>query len=482
MFERTGAYNIYTLKGGIFYFMLFGGFIYLSVINGVYGLSILGVFLFLWVIKLLYNKPEIGVNLLLVVSFFASGMTRLVPLPLGLSIDFLMLIIWLVLIVKGFEKANWNLKNNSLTYGMGIWAVYCFFEIFNPEAKSLLAWVYAVRGLAMNGLLLVPLIFLVYNKKKNFNFFINTWFVISIILGLYGAKQFWFGVYSFEQKWLDEFGHVTHVLWGEFTRMFSFTSDANQFGCSQAHVAMVAIIFFLKANGWFKKIFYGLTAAVCIYGMFISGTRGAIIIPIIGLAFYLILSKNFKVLTLGSVAGGLVLYLLVFTFVLNNVEPIRRMRTAFNATEDASFLVRLENREKLAWYLSDKPFGGGVGSAGSWGKRFSPGTFLANFETDGHYVRIKAETGVVGLYLFIAINVYLVLVMVLKVWRLKDPILRDKMAALLCGVIGCLVSNFSAAVTVALPTSLLMLFSMCFIYMSTKWDKGEEYLDFLKLN
>ena len=49
------------------------------------------------------------------------------------------------------------------------------------------------------------------------------------------------------------------------------------------------------------------------------------------------------------------------------------------------------------------------------------------------------------------------------------------MAALLCGFIGCMVSNYSAAVTVALPTSVLSLVSMAFVYMSQKWDKNQSY-------
>ncbi|NQY68114.1 MAG: O-antigen ligase family protein, partial [Flavobacteriales bacterium] len=357
---------------------------------------------------------------------------------------------------------------------VAVWMLYCFLELFNPLAPSILAWLYAVRGLALYGILLVPLIFLIYNKQKDCQTFIDIWFTASILLGLYGAKQFWFGLFAFEQAWLDDGGAVTHVLWGVFTRMFSFSSDANQFGSSQAHVMMIAIIFSIEDNSK-RKWFYYITAAVSCYGMFISGTRGAIIIPIIGLAIYLVLSRNYRVLLLGSFVGGLLLYLLVFTFVLHSVEPIRRMRTAFSATKDESFNVRLENRANLDAFLSDKPFGGGIGSAGVWGKRFSPDNFLANFETDGQYVRIQAETGIVGLYLYYIIHLVMISNMLIIVWRLKTKKLRNIMSGFTCGVIALMVANYGAAVTVALPSSVIVLWSIAFVYMSPKWDRGEEY-------
>lgn len=441
--------------------------------------GLLGFVALIYIIRVVYNRPDLALSFMFFYAHFTVGLTRLIPAPFGLLLDGIMFLLWLVLFFKGFYKGNWSLKNNSLTYLVGLWMLYCFFQLFNPESPSVLAWFYAVRGLAMNALFLVPLLFLIYNKQKHFDTFINIWFGVSIFMGLYGAKQFWFGPTGFEQRWLDAGGHVTHVLWGKFTRMFSFTSDANQFGCSQAHVASIAVIVFSTTKKLWKKIFYGSTAVICIYGMFISGTRGAIVILIISIGIYLLLSKNIKVIALGSIAGGMLLYILVFTYMFHSVAPIRRMRTAFQATEDASFQVRVENRAMLDRYLSDKPFGGGIGSAGVWGKRFSPGTFLANFETDGHYVRIKAETGPVGLYLYLLIHGIIIGKMLLISWRLKNPKLRAFMGALTCGVIGCMVSNFSAAVTVALPSSVLIYASMAFVYMAEKWDRGEELSDFI---
>jgi hypothetical protein len=474
-FNKTGAHKIYTKIGTSVLLLAIVIIGYCMSKNSyAFFISIL-LITTLYLVYKVYKKPIIALNALLIVSFFAVGLVRLIPLPLGLSIDLLLLLTWLILFFKGFKGADWSIKNNSLTYCLAIWMLYCFLELFNPEAKSMLAWFYAVRGLALYGIFLVPLIFLVYNKRKNCNTFINIWFTISILLGLYGAKQYWFGLFAFEQAWLDEGGAVTHVLWGEFTRMFSFSSDANQFGSSQAHAGLVAVIFSFGEKKTVRKIFYYLTAIICFYGMLISGTRGAIIIPIVGFSIYLALSKNYKILILGSVTGAVLLYIIAFTYIFNNVAPIRRMRTAFSATEDASFQVRLDNRANLDIYMADKPFGGGIGSAGVWGKRFSPGNFLSDFETDGQYVRIYAETGIVGLYLYYILHIIIIGKMILISWKLKNPKLRTLIIGFTSGIIALMVANYGAAVTIALPSSVLVLWSMAFVYLSPKWDKGEEH-------
>jgi len=358
--------NRHSVKFSVLAAILLGVLIAKSIY---FGVAVLAFFIVSYLFFKLYQKPKIGLDFLFVFSFFAVGLTRLLPLPFGLVVDFITVGIWCVVFFKGGGQINWKPLSNILTYGLLIWALYCVLEIFNPESSSFLAWFYAVRGLALNGILLVPLIFLFYKSYNDFKKIIHIWFVLSILLGLYGAKQYWFGLFSFEQKWLDEGGHVTHVLWGVFSRMFSFSSDANQFGCSQAHAGIVALIFSFQAQKIKQKLYYWVTSAVCFYGMFISGTRGAIVIPIVSFLIYLALSKNFKAIIFGSILGGICIYVLVFTYMFHSVEPIRRMRTAFNATQDQSFIVRIENRRMLAAYLVDKPFGGGGRLSGSMGAK-----------------------------------------------------------------------------------------------------------------
>lgn len=473
-YYKTGSFRIYTLQNMVIFLALILGVSFFISKSYLIAFGVIGFSAVIYLFNKMVLNPSLGLDALLVSSFLISGVTRIINLPFGLIIDGVVFVLWLVLFFKAKGTVNWKEKNNALTYALGIWALYCVLQFFNPLASSALAWFYAVRGLALNAILIVPLVFLLKNDLKHSTNFITVWFAFSIFLGLYGAKQFWLGVFGFEQAWLDGGGHVTHVLWGRFTRMFSFLSDANQFGCSQAHAGIVATILAMGVASFWRKVFYWTTAAICFYGMFISGTRGAIVIPAASFAVYLALSKNFKSIAAGSFVAGLAMYLLVFTNVGSSMEPVRRMRTAFNATEDASFNVRLENRAMLDAYISDKPFGGGIGSAGVWGQRFSPNNFLAHFETDGHYVRILAETGTVGLYLYYLLFAVIIGKMLWIAWSLKNPLLKNMMSAFTAGLIGMMVANYSAAVTIGLPTSVAVYFAMAFVFMAPKWELKME--------
>ncbi len=150
---------------------------------------------------------------------------------------------------------------------------------------------------------------------------------------------------------------------------------------------------------------------------------------------------------------------------------VARIRTALNPTEDPSFLVRLEREKVLSAYLRDKPIGGGVGSAGFWGKRFTPGTFLAETPTDGHYSRIWMETGIVGLYLYLLMFLYIFIRISQKVWVIEDDELRLKIAGLVGSFVGLAVASYTNGLIVQLPTGPIVYLSLVFIYRSVEWDK-----------
>jgi hypothetical protein len=469
-FNKTGSYRLYNKPRLLIAVSLLTLLLTLLMSRNItIGFIAIILLLIIYLICKSYKKPSILINTILISSFLISGITRILPLPFGLSIDVLITLTWILILSNKKIKKNWDLLKNPVFYCIAIWAFYCFIQLFNPESKSFISWFYASRGIAFYSLLLTPLLFIAYNKPKDFYFFINTWFLFSILLGLYGAKQYWFGIFDFEQKWLDDGAHSTHVLWGKFTRMFSFLSDANQFGNSQGHAATVAILILLKEKKNTRKIFYGLTSIICLYGMIISGTRGAVIVPIIGCGFYLILSKNFKLLMLGSIVGGIVLYVMKYTYLFQGNAAIRRMRTAFTPQEDASFIVRVENRIVLSNYMSNKPFGGGIGSAGFWGKRFSPGTFLAEFETDGFYVVLFAETGIIGMYLYILLLIVMFYFMIKICWAHKNINLRNQMIAITATLVGIFFSNYSASVSSSIPTNIIVLFSLTFVCSSKYW-------------
>lgn len=403
-----------------------------------------------------------GFYFLMLASFFSVGITRYAPLPLGLLIDFILVAIFLVFFLKEFKELDWGILKHPVFFAVGAWMVINCMEIVNPESRSFEAWFYAMRGVSLYLFLTVLVGFLCLSFKKDFNWFINIWFGCSIIGTIWGMKQLYIGLDSAEKAWLEVPGNLTtHMLFGRL-RVFSFYSDAGQFGASQAHTALVACLLAVNEKARGRKIFFIITALLCFWGMMISGTRGAIAIPIIGFFTYFALIRNWKIIIVGGLLFSAAFGLLKFTMVGQGVYQINRMRTALNPN-DASFQVRLENQKKLREYLNHHILGGGIGSAGYWGQRFSPNTFLANLALDSWYVRIAAEFGYVGLVFYIIILLIIVINSLKSIWNAIDEDRRNKLIAIFCGLSGILVASYTNQVFGQIPTATMVYISIVFL-------------------
>ncbi|MEO1653518.1 MAG: O-antigen ligase family protein, partial [Bacteroidota bacterium] len=420
----------------------------------------------------MFREPRTGVYIAVIMSFAANALSRYVPsIPFGLSLDGILVFTYVAILLQP-KKIPWKEANNPLTWLALIWFMYNVFELVNPEARSRVAWFYAMRGVAFYKLLLIPLILVMLNKRKHLDTFLHIWFILSLLASLKGIQQKHLGVDPFEQRWLDAGAAVQHILFGKL-RVFSIYSDAGQCGAAQAHTFVTATVIALGNIPLKKKIFYGIVGLLGAYGMMISGTRGALAIPALGFFTYFVLSKNFKIVTLGLITGFLAFGFLKFTTIGQNVYMINRMRTALNPN-DPSLLVRLENQRKLRGYLASRPFGGGVGSAGNWGLRFSPNTFLAQTPTDSWYVRIWAEYGVVGLYLHLFVLFSIAGVTGYYIWNMQDPILRQKMMGMHGGMMGIYLASYGNGVLGQMPTGIIIYCSMAFMFLIPKLDKSYQ--------
>jgi hypothetical protein len=356
-----------------------------------------------------------------------------------------------------------------------LWIAYVVVQIVNPEARSLMAWAYAMRGVGLYFVLTVPLVYILFAQRADLNRFVQVWFGLAIIATLHGLRQKFVGVDPFEQAWLDAGAAVQHVLFGHL-RIFSFFSDAGQFGAMQGHVAVTAGVMMLSAGlSWKRRSFYALATVCGLVGLFISGTRGAMAVPFLGGITYLVLSKNWRVLLLGVVALAGAYGFLRYTTIASNVYEINRMRAAIvRGADTPSMEVRLENQRRLAAYMDARPvvavFGGGIGSVGSWGRRFSPGTFLAEFPPDSWYVRIWAEMGGVGLALHLGLLVFLMGYAAVLLWRVHDPPLRSTLVGLHSGIMGILLASYGNQVLGQMPTALIVYISLAYLFLGPTFD------------
>lgn len=422
----------------------------------------------------LFVNPRIGLITVIFATFLAIGITRYLPIaiPLGLSVDGFLILTYIALFFKYFyDRKAWKPIQNDLSLLALIWFLYAILEFFNPLALSRTAWFYAVRGFNLYMLLTIPLTFMLLNRIKYLNLFLYIWAALSILGTLKGMMQEYIGPDFAEARWLAEEGAVTHILFGRL-RIFSFFSDAGQFGAAQGHASIVGFLAATVSRKKWERILFLIMGFSGFWGMMLSGTRGAIIVPFIGGLIYLIHRRNFMALLIGAIIFAGVFSFFRYTYLGQDIYYIRRMRTAFRPQEAASLQVRLENRALLRGYLKDKPFGGGIGSAGNWGRRFSPQGFLAQVPTDSWYVQIWAEQGIIGLTLHLIILAYILIkASYLIMFRVKDMEVRGKLSALAAGIGGIMGASYGNGVLGQMPTGILIYISMALMFMAEHFDK-----------
>ncbi len=432
----------------------------------------------LFFLNRVFNNPPIGIYTLLIFAFLAIGLTRYIQgVPLGLSIDGFMVVTILGFFFKYFHvRIDFQQINRDIVYLLFFWFLYILMQLGNPQALSRTAWFYAMRGVALYSMLLIPIALFTFNRIRYMMGFLYLWGVFTILATLVGLKQEYIGLDSAEQYWLDTVGAVTHIILGKL-RIFSFFSDAGQFGAAQAAAGVVGLLVASTIKGMRNRIFFLTMGFLGLWGMFLSGTRGAMIVPMIGGVVYIILRKNLRVIIIGGFLMAVVYVFFAHTYIGDSNYQIARMRTAFRPTEDASYQVRLENRAILKEYLSNKPFGGGVGSAGNWGQRFSPQGYLAQIATDSWYVQIWAETGIVGLFIHVFILSYIMIKgFYLILFKVRNPELAGILGAVHAGFAGIVGASYGNGVLGQIPTGPLIYLSWAFVFMSQQFDREWDYL------
>jgi hypothetical protein len=433
---------------------------------GLLVLPILGI-----TVTLLFKRPKAGLWMALMSGFLTSGMARYVNAPWGLSLDIILVATWVAVFFN--KNTKWERLNNDLFYLTTLWFVYLVFEMFNPNANSIEAWFYAMRGIGFYQFLSVGLAILLFDNKKDLNIFFFLIIAVSIFGTIWGFKQ-QLGIMDFaENRWLyEENHHEEHILHGVL-RVFSFYSDAGQFGASQAMVSLICFIMFLAPGSKLQKIIYLIAGIICLLGFAISGTRGALAVPFFGGVIYLFISKNFKLLITGFASIGIVFFILKYTFLFQGVEQIRRMRSALDPN-NRSLEVRLENQKTFGAYLADKPFGGGVGTAGFWGHRFNPNSLMANTATDSWYVKIWAETGVVGICMHLGLLAYIMGKSCRIISRIEDPDVKNKNIALYAALGGILFASYGNQVFGQMPTGMIMNLTIPFLFISESFKNNNH--------
>lgn len=455
----------------VFLLCLLGGIVFLASDNFTIGILMLVIPFPIVFVAYIFAKPVVGYIAVLYANYFAIGLTRYLPGPLGLSVDSLLVLTWIAIFFSQFQqKIEWKKAWTPYTLVALIWFSYTLFQFFNPEAVSRVAWFYAMRGVSLYMLLTIPMVSLVFYKSEQLELFIKIWAWFTLAGVFKGMMQKFLGVDPWEDHWLDMGGGITHRLPGGL-RIFSFFSDSATYGGSMGFSGVVFTIIALSTDAFKKKVFYLVVAGMAFFALLISGTRGAMAVPFAGFALYTLLSKRFKMVIMGGLLLMGMYGFLKFTTIGNSVYEIRRFRNALDPN-NPSLMVRKENQKKFRVYLASRPFGGGIGSAGNWGLRFSPGTFLAETPPDGWYVQIWAEQGIVGLLLHISILLFILFKnSQIIMFKLKSKEYQGKAAAFTSGLFGVMIASYSSGALGQMPNGIIIYSSLAFVLLMPEWEK-----------
>jgi O-antigen ligase len=390
-------------------------------------------------------------------------------LPYDLFIIITILILWIIASITS-PRAYWSSINTDLFYLTLAWFIVSLLELLNPNA-NIVGALSEIKTTALYPFLLVPLGFLLFRENRQLDIFLIIIISLSTLAALNGIKQLYRGPSPGEQRFLEAGGAATHVLWGKL-RVFSFYTEAGQFGASQAAIGLSTLVL---AMGPFKKkirfLLFGC-ALLMLYGMLISGTRGALFALVVGAFTAILLSKKFKVLF----AGGLILVgfivFLKYTHIANGNYQIYRLRSALNP-DDPSLNTRLTTQRNLREYMESRPFGGGLGVLG-YNSRYNPDQYLSTVQPDSYFVKIWAMYGIVGLTIWLCIMTYILGKCCGLSWVIQDEGLRIKIIALTSGYAGILFCSYGNEVINNMPSSLVVYFSWVFIFISPHLDKAEK--------
>lgn len=422
---------------------------------------------------LVFMKPRIGLISYLLYCFLMPTLGKHIPGPqFGLGVDALLILTWMGVIFHRSARYRFrHLKNDFVMLAL-VWFIITVLEIGNPARPNFQGWLQEMRSATLYWVLTIPLVILIFNKKSDIYLFLDIIIFMSLMGALWGIKQLYIGPDAAEQRWLDNGAKKTHLLFGKL-RVFSYYSEAAQFGASQAQLAIMCIILAIGPHTRKRKIWYAVAGAFIFYGMLISGTRGAMGGLVGGGFAFLVLSKNVRVLVIGAIIGAIFIGGLKYTTIGNDNNQIRRLRSSLDPN-DASLQVRLINQRTIKTLMSGKPIGYGVGTIGQWGVTYNKHIFIASIPPDSLFVKIWVMYGVIGMIIWMGTLFYITGKAAGIIWKTRDPVLRNCLISLNAGAFGIIVCSYGNEVLNAMPSSCIVYISWGLLAISQRFDTPRE--------
>ena len=369
------------------------------------------------------NNKIVTFHILLALQFVLVAAGMLVNIKVGLFSMIIILLFTTICLIQlnNDEQTNWKAGQNIMTYMFTIWLCFYLLEILNPN-NVLAAWNINLTPYALIPLICAFVVPLVVRTKKDIELLLIIW---SVFVLVFTIKGYWQKNYGFSSKDL----YFLHVL-----------------------------------GGWRTHI---------------SGTRAAMGVIMGGMLMITVIAKNWKALLAGIFISISVFVFFSYTNIGSGNQYIHKMRSSFHPSEDASYQVRVENRQRMKELMAKKPLGYGIGlsKAGNFDSREQ-----MPYPPDSWLVSVWVETGIVGLILYLSIHgILFAWCSWILMFKVRNKGLRGLIAAWLCMDAGFFIATYVNDI-MQYPNQLPVYigFALCFAAphidkrISEKKEESEE--------
>ncbi len=409
---------------------------------------------------------RIGFILIVIISSFTFFIPRIIGIydfPFGSLPDVLLLLTFCGIFVNKehhFQKIT--AYNSIIFYMVLLWISYLLIQLFNPNNPSLQASLFSVRGI-LGYIITYFILIRLFDTQHYVKVFTITWLAISLLAALYAFYQEFAGLPAYDLAWISRSPKSIglNFIRGRW-RKWSFLSDPATFGMFMSFAGIFSVVLAMGIRDLKKKAVLLVMGGLFIVSMTYSGTRTAVAMTVVGIVFYGFLTLHRKsTLVLGVCTVFAILAIMYVPYY--GSATINSIRSTFSPTEDASFNVRVANKERIQPYMRSHPIGGGLNTTGALGEEIVPDHPLAGFPPDSYYMALALELGWIGISLYLLVFFVILTVGLLNYRRCNDPRVKALYAAYLASFFALTVAGYVQESITQRPMGFV--FYACFVLM-----------------
>lgn len=480
----------YTHENGgrvLVLFLLFSLAIYQFVTAGLPAFAVICIIpFFIPAIYAVFKWQMFTFWLLVFVNYFVQflGKNQWLPngIPMSILNEMLEIMLLAIAIIDTSKAVHFNRALNIMFIMLITWCLYCTLQVFNDTCNlgiDVAGWYTGARMMAFQ-LIYAFLVFTLFlSTPEKVHKYLRIWAYLCLFSAFWTWKQQHIGFTTAENSWLQNVGRTTHIInAGTLIRYFSTFNDAASYGIHAASAAIAFIVIGITSKIKKDKYFYIITAIIVIWQMFASGTRTATFCLIAGFMTFLVLSKSFRIIVPSAIIACILLFLLMFTTIGNGNQQIRRMRSGFNKN-DASSNVRDINQAAIKKYLTDAPWGIGLGASYNNVPANNKFNILSKIPPDSEYVYIWVHTGVIGITVFLITTIIMFIgACWIVLFRLKNRSIIGVGAGLCAAFVSIQLGGYANQVLMQFPNCLTFYGGLAIVYIlpyiEPEWIKFEE--------